>query len=1091
MTVKPIESEALRLLFAADDDVGVAVPPTLVLSPQARTVVEDDEPDVDLPLCQVGSELAYTPEEVVYLAVQLLAGNDPDLARQRNDIGFNRMHAQYGHVLAQKPFRQWNARDFWSARRMLETYKNTQLRGIVEFMPPFQKDPPKSSYDLARERRASERGYDKPLRYRMVTLDQVGGMDVAVIQQDYDTFTELSGQIKGLPQRRYDKDQKRWYVPLHLDALEPLVAFATANGYDMPDDIGSKIADKLAGFQDQLALSAAADTDLELDLPGGLALFPFQKAGVAYAHRVGNVLIADEMGLGKGSTLSTGILTPTGWTTHGEVRVGDRVIGSDGHPCLVAGVYPRGELDVFRVTFQDGSSVTVDGDHLWAVNSPLRRSRGRPNQVLSTRELMDAPLSHANGNRQRFIPMVAPVEFDGSPLPIDPYVLGVLIGDGSFTKNSVSYMKPDRWMAGEVARLLPDTMSLREWSEEHNYGITGAVGVMRELGLQGCRSWEKFVPDIYKFATVEGRTSILQGILDTDGHVRPEDNNVEFGTSSEQLAKDVQFLVESLGGVAPIRVKTEPTYIHNGEKLVGRPCYRMSVQLPPTIRPFRTPIKSDVYHPREKYAPSRSIVSIEPAGREEVVCIAVDAPDNLYVTEHCIVTHNTVQALAALKLADQFPAVVICPASLKRNWEREARKWLPDKKISVINGSYSHSLTFMGQQPLVDVVIVNYNAQILSAWDEYLEELGPKAIVLDEAHACKNPKAQQTKLVKQLVRRTKARVIALSGTPVVNRPMEFWQLIDILGHGKTFGGLADYKRRYDNDRQQAHHELNTRARTQFMVRRLKKDVLTELPDKLYSIVPIDLDNRDKYERIEADIAGYFATKKVEDAEFNRTVAFEAQQRGLSGEQAQAYATARRKEHFNQSYVLAQRAEQLLRWEALKRCAVDGKLAGVLRWIDEFLESGEKLVVFVSHVDVGKQIAAKYGADFIYGGMPTDERQRAVDRFQQRPERRVIVGNLIAAGEGLTLTAASNVAFVELGWNRKTHAQAEDRCHRIGQKDTVNVYTLVAERTIEEEIAALIERKRVVAEAIQDGDADTQAEFMSELQSRLDAKLKKG
>jgi SNF2 family DNA or RNA helicase len=455
---------------------------------------------------------------------------------------------------------------------------------------------------------------------------------------------------------------------------------------------------------------------------------------------------------------------------------------------------------------------------------------------------------------------------------------------------------------------------------------------------------------------------------------------------------------------------------------------------------------------------------------------------------------KTVQAIATLQHDGHFPAIVICPASLKRNWEREVKKWLPSRKTMVLNGSVWPIRHFDGT-PVVDIFIINYNVQILRKWVNQLREIQPKAIVLDECHNVKNSKAQQSQMVRDLLRETEARKIFLSGTPVVNRPMEFWNLLSMLGYGKRLGGFMDFKQRYAYADAKRLQELNQRVRPMFFIRRRKKDVLLELPDKLSTVVPLTITNRAAYEEAEADIAGYFATKKIESEQFLADAESEARVAVFKGEASsvEEYVAQAKKREYTQSRAMAERAEQLLRWEGLKQKALEGKLPAVYQWIEEFLDdSDQKLVVFGLHTEaiVGLQqrYKDKYGAVTIHGGVDSDDRMPIVDTFQNDPGCRLIVGTMMAMGEGLTLTAASNVAFIEYGWNPKTHAQAEDRCHRIGQKDTVNVWNLVAENTIDEEIVALIESKREVVDAIQDGTgADTQATLMRELSERMAAR----
>ena len=316
-------------------------------------------------------------------------------------------------------------------------------------------------------------------------------------------------------------------------------------------------------------------------------------------------------------------------------------------------------------------------------------------------------------------------------------------------------------------------------------------------------------------------------------------------------------------------------------------------------------------------------------------------------------------------------------------------------------------------------------------------------------------------------------------------------LIKLLGYAKAMGGYAEYKRRYDNKDTARLQELNGRVRTMFFVRRLKADVLTDLPPKLRSHVPLDICNRAAYAKAEQDVAAFFATKKSQDAQFLRdlTEAANATAKQL-GIDAQEIIDRAVRERYNGAYLIAAQNERLLRWEALKQLAVAGKMPAVYEWIEGFLEnSDQKLVLFGSHTKeieaMSARYAKEYGAVHIHGGVEPDDRMPLVDRFQNDAGCRLIIGNMIAMGEGLTLTAASNVAFFEFGWNPKTHDQAEDRCHRIGQRDNVTVWNLVGADTIDEEIALLIDDKRMVINAIQDGaGADNQAKFMADLEDRL-------
>ena len=180
--------------------------------------------------------------------------------------------------------------------------------------------------------------------------------------------------------------------------------------------------------------------------------------------------------------------------------------------------------------------------------------------------------------------------------------------------------------------------------------------------------------------------ALLQGLLDTDGCVRASDNNIEYTTGSPRLAEDVAFLVQSLGGTA--RIRTKPTsYMLNGERRACKLAYRMSVILPPEIQPFRLSRKAAIYQPRPKYQPSRAIVDVIPVGRKPAQCITVDAPDGLYVTDHCIVTHNTAQLIALLLQRGSGPTLVICPTSVVGNWRHELARFAPGLRVLVHHGA--------------------------------------------------------------------------------------------------------------------------------------------------------------------------------------------------------------------------------------------------------------------------------------------------------------------------------------------------------------------------------------------------------------------
>ena len=437
-------------------------------------------------------------------------------------------------------------------------------------------------------------------------------------------------------------------------------------------------------------------------------------------------LLAGEMGTGKAQPLSAKILTPTGWRDMGSLRVGDIIIDPEGGTTTIEGVFPQGIKPVYRVTFCDGTSTVCCDDHLWLVNTPLRKWRDQPARVLSLREIRGR-LHHANGNRQHFIPLVAPVEFAETQVPLDPYLLGVLLGDGGLTK-SVRLSTGDEQILRLIEPMLPSGVSIVPVKGSlYDYDLFVKRGqrnpvsqALRGLDLFGRRSEHKFVPPSYLHNSVEVRTAILQGLLDTDGGVANDrGTGIEYTSVSEQLARHVRELVQSLGGVATLAPK-ETTYTHKGQKHQGQTAYCLYITLPPDIRPFRLARKLAAYSPGTKYGPSRSIEKVEYVGGEACQCIKVSSPNSLYVTDDYIVTHNTSMATVAVELYGAPRTVIVCPAHLVRKWIREVETITGQKGVAVAGKKLSDVDRFFvgaGKRPARYLVLSKEIAKLGTRWE--------------------------------------------------------------------------------------------------------------------------------------------------------------------------------------------------------------------------------------------------------------------------------------------------------------------------------------------------------------------------------------
>jgi SNF2 family DNA or RNA helicase len=390
---------------------------------------------------------------------------------------------------------------------------------------------------------------------------------------------------------------------------------------------------------------------------------------------------------------------------------------------------------------------------------------------------------------------------------------------------------------------------------------------------------------------------------------------------------------------------------------------------------------------------------------------------------------KTVQALAALEADEAFPAVVICPASLKLNWQREAGRWLPHRSVGVVAGT-------SGALPDAEIVVINYD--VVKAHRPALSARKPRALVLDESHYVKNARAQRTKAVRRLADGLPedALRLALTGTPVLNHAEELIAQLRIIGRLEDFGSGARFAERFKGIG--AEERIHWHLRRRCFVRRLKRNVLPQLPAKRQVVVPVALDNEKEYRLAERDVIAWLREQPLDLSELDRRVA------------------------------AALRAERLAQLNALKRLAARGKLGAALAWIEDFLASGEPLVVFAGHRDVQERVLERFpDALHLLGRDSIPAREAAVQGFQAG-EGQLLVGATKVAGQGITLTRASNVAFLDLEWTPALHDQAEDRCHRMGQDDAVTAWYLLAAETIDETMAELIARKRGIVEAVTDG-----------------------
>ena len=408
---------------------------------------------------------------------------------------------------------------------------------------------------------------------------------------------------------------------------------------------------------------------------------------------------------------------------------------------------------------------------------------------------------------------------------------------------------------------------------------------------------------------------------------------------------------------------------------------------------------------------------------------------------------KTLQSIATINLANAFPCLVICPSSLKINWQREWEKFT-DKKAMVLTDKVRDTWTFFYQTGMHQVFIVNYESlkkyfvqriKKAEGWTlrdvEFRNSINLfKSVIIDESHRCKSASTQQAKFCKGICT-GKEWVIELAGTPVVNRPKDLIPQLAILNRMDDFGGYKPFVNRYCSGQREASNlkELNFNLWKYCMFRREKSLVLTDLPDKIRQVNTCEITNRKEYMDAERDLIMYL--QKYKDAD-------------------------------DEKIEKALRGEVMVRINILRQISARGKVRDVIEFVKDFRENGKKIILFCSLHEVVDQLKRYFPtAVSVTGRESPDMKQRAVDAFQNNPKTDIIICSIKAAGVGLTLTASSNVAFVEFPWTYADCCQCEDRAHRIGQKDSVTCYYFLGRRTIDEKVYRIIQEKKNIANAV--------------------------
>jgi len=375
-------------------------------------------------------------------------------------------------------------------------------------------------------------------------------------------------------------------------------------------------------------ISSVLDVDFRKPIPTGISGLDEIMDGGLSKGELGVILAP--FGVGKAQGVSSKIYTPSGYCLMGDIKVGDRVINRLGRQTNVTGVYPQGIRPIYQVKFNDGTSTMCDKEHLWSVNQQTKLDPNDDFTVMKTSDIIEKLNSDPKGEFNYKIPTVKPVIFDEKELPLNPYLLGLLIGDEYF-KSSIIVTKDFELIEYIKQSMSGDsTYGVEMYKDDVIVTINQITDVIKKLGLFDSSSNNKFIPKEYLYNSINNRQEILQGLLDNDGSVG-KDGSVGYNTVSKQLCDDVKELVLSLGGSCLVSNK------------VGELTYRLVISFPKEngVVPFKLNSKLVRVVNNDNHSDNKFIESIEYSHDEEAKCIMVDDPEHLYVTDDFIVTHNT------------------------------------------------------------------------------------------------------------------------------------------------------------------------------------------------------------------------------------------------------------------------------------------------------------------------------------------------------------------------------------------------------------------------------------------------------------------
>ena len=813
------------------------------------------------------------------------------------------------------------------------------------------------------------------------------------------------------------------------------------------------------------------------------------------------VIAGAGVGSGKAQPLDAKLLTPSGWVRMGDAYVGMPIIAGDGSVARVVGVYPQGEKDIFRVTMADGGSTECCDEHLWFTTTENDRKRiARGNGAGSVRQLSEIrkSLNVRHGIRNHHTPLAGIPEFPESPVPIDPYLLGVLLGDGSISSGGhVRFSTVDMEIASAVDAALPyGCVVSKERGDNCDFRVTrGSKGgndrqknqlsiAVISLGLAGCTALTKFVPDAYLFNSVDVRLEVLRGLMDTDGSVEAGGVHLTFCTVSPRLADGVEFLCRSLGGVSRRKTKV-PSYSHNGERRSGQLAYVLTLTLPPSVNPFRMSRKASAVVPKSKYAPrSRVIASVDLVGRKQAQCIAIDHPSHLYVTDDFIVTHNTGIGLGAfshLHAAGKVrKGLFVVPSIVQGQFGAEALRFLEpgrfgwhaqpgasyEERLAAYKDPDTHFAVVTHQSFRDDVLRMAVDAGMGASPEAVAEAMagmgkadraaftksvldhhgiGWDYVMADEAHGLLNREGKENSRMSNVIEGVTDNAeyyVHASGDPVKNDASEAFSLLQKMD-GARYADRAAFMRRYGGDTRAAKEGLQRELARHLYAFSLTPDVQVS---KSEVAVPQSDAQQAALDAVERHAAALRIAKMTGQVNVDAAKALAPSMfEGVPESEHEAVA----KELAGSVGIVKQ--------TAVRRVLDNHPAAAKLSKVAEVAAArkGQQGVVFAHSLEAVESIRRRLEADghrvvTISGKDSSQDKADKIRKFNPDkgdPEADIIVCS-DAGATGANLQSGRWLVQYDTPDTAMTHAQRQGRIHRIGQKGAVELIDLVADHESE-------------------------------------------